>query len=426
MFPFLNMFYIYMKGVKMVLKNLPKTKEEFEKLSAYEVSELNKQINKRCSEVLKQLEEDDGNISLEEMEELEVEQKSYSTFRSFAQEKTEEREASITEALNSNDILERGFNYHTNERSDKKMNENIEIRAFQKYLTTGFKGMTDEEQRALNQSGAAVVLPKEIANKLISNEKYSTLLTMATVFQDYRAGKLSIPIASNTVAAWKIENQSVDGETPAVSYEATPTLTNIELGGHELYRWSRISAAAHSMASGEFESMMLNLLGAEVIETLEAAFVKGSGSGQPKGLEVMTWVPDTNAIEATTSIGVEDIAAAISLLPARYAKNAVVMCNTATLADIALFKGTSEFAYNIADGAEKFFGHKIVVNEHVADDEIYIVDPAELYVRFALPLQIEANTSSGFTAAAIDLRALTVADAAWNPKAVVQVTIAAG
>ena len=65
------------------------------------------------------------------------------------------------------------------------------------------------------------------------------------------------------------------------------------------------------------------------------------------------------------------------------------------------------------------------MNEHVADDVVYIVDPSELYVRFAMPLQVEANRSSGFTSASVDLRALTVVDSAWNANAISKVYIKA-
>lgn len=312
-------------------------------------------------------------------------------------------------------------------RGNKQMENNneLEVRSLQKYLTTDFKQMNETEQRALNLNGAAAVVPTEIADKLITDGKYSSLLARATVFSDSKPGKLSIPIASPNAAVWKDENADADAEDN--TYEKSPTMTNILLGGHELYRWMRMSAAAYSMSASQFQEMMLNLLSEEVVEELEKAFVDGTGTGQPKGLEALVYTDDVNAIEVAngTAIAPKDIADAISLLPAKHARKAVVMCNTGTLADIQLFKGTSEYAFDISQGANSLFGHEIVVNEHVADDVVYIVDPSELYVRFAMPLQVEANQSSGFTKAAVDLRALTVVDSAWNAKAVSKVYIKA-
>ena len=406
-----------------LLDKLPQTKENFEHLGRYERSELYELTTKRLKEMpiqeqrLEQQDTHELKALLNEAEQIE-------NYRKLYNEAIEEREALIEEAKQGGVTV---ASYEVNNRKQVKEpmenNKDLQLRSLQKYLTQGYQKMTEEETRALDQTGAGVVIPKEIANTLITDGKYSTLLAMATVFNDNKAGKLSIPIASSNGASWKVENANVDGTS--TSYEATPTLTNIELGGYELYRWSRISAASYSLASSEFEQMMLNLLSDEVVEELEKAFIAGSGTGQPKGLDNLAWVADTNAIEATTAIAPADIAAAIALLPAKHAKNAIVMCNTSTLADIAMFKGSVEYAYNLSEGATKFLGHDIVVNEHIADDIVYVVDPKQLYVRFAMPIQVEANRSSGFTEASVDLRSLCVVDAAWNVKAVAKVSIAA-
>ena len=306
---------------------------------------------------------------------------------------------------------------------DKRMNDNeITLRSFQKYIVDGgTRNMNETEQRALDLSGSAAVLPVEIMNKLISNEKYSDLLNRATVFTEEHAGTLYIPIASNTAADWKVENSDVDGSS--ASYEATPTLTKLELKGYELYRWARVSAASLSRSTAEFENMLLQLLSNEVVETLEKSFISGSGTGQPKGLSQLTYTAANQVLTATaaTAITAGDLAEAISLLPQRYARNAIVLCNADMLYQISQFVGTSEYAFDQSQAITAFLGKPIVVSEHVADDNIYIVDPKELYIRFSMPIQVEANRASGFTAASIDLRALTVVDAVWNPSAVAHV-----
>lgn len=316
-----------------------------------------------------------------------------------------------------------GKNMDIENRSSEK---EIQARAFQSFITKGIANLDETEKRALDLSGVSAALPDEVMNILLSEEKFSDLIHRATILNQGGAGSIYIPVASNTSAAWKVENSDVDGES--ATYEASPTVTKLELKGYELYRWMRVSAAANAMTAGNFMNHMLELLSAEVIETLEKSFISGSGTGQPKGLDNLTWTPDTNQIltaSAATPIAAADIAEALSLLPQKYARGAVVMCNASTLYDMALFKGTNEYAYNMADGATKFMGHDIIVNQHIADDVVYIVNPSQLYVRFAQPLQIEADRSSGFTAAAIDLRALTVVDAAWNPDACVSVGLGA-
>ena len=308
----------------------------------------------------------------------------------------------------------------------ERLNNGLELKAFQKYLTTGIKTMTDTELSALSLSGSAAVIPTTIMKTLISDEKWSDLLHRATVMIEEHAGKIKIPIASNTAASWKIENSDKDAESN--SYEASPILTNLELGGYELYRWSRISSASYSMATVEFQEMILELLSAEVVETLEKSFISGTGSGQPKGLDNLTWTPGTNqklTASEETPIGPADIATALSYLPQRYARNAIILMNADMLYKVSQFKGTQEYAFSLSDGATRFLGKEIVLSEHMADDTIYIIDPKQLYVRFAMPIQVEADRSSGFTAASIDLRALAVVDAAFNPSACVAVGLGA-
>lgn len=306
-------------------------------------------------------------------------------------------------------------------RRQSMENENIEMRAFQKYITTGVKGITDVEERALSLSGAAAVLPVDVHNKLITSEKYSDLLHRATVINEGGAGKIYIPIASNTAASWKVENTDLIEGT---SIEAAPTLTRLELGGFELMRLMQISGATVSMSVGNFTDLMLQLLSAEVVETLEKSFIAGSGIGQPEGLDSLSWTPNTNQIvtaAAATPISAANIAEALSLLPQKYARNAIILMNSDMLYNVSQFLGTAEYAYNLADGATSFLGKQIVVSEHMADDTVYIVDPKELYVRFADQLMVEADKSAGFTSASIYLRALAVVDAVWNPAACVAV-----
>ncbi len=334
-------------------------------------------------------------------------------------------ESERTRAVNNNTpgiVLSNARGQENNEVRTLNETATMELRSLQKFLSTGINSMTDQEQRSLTMSGSAAILPIDVYKKLISNEKYSDILHRATVFSQGGAGKIYIPIASNTAADWKIENSAVDGS--AVSYDKSPTLTQLELSGYELMRLMSISAATFSMAAEGFEKMLLELLAAEVIETLEKSFIAGTGVGQPKGLEELTWVSGENAIytaAAATPIAAKDIAEAMSLLPQKYARNAIVLCNSDMLYQISMFKGTQEYAYSMANGATTFLGKEIVVSEHCEDDTVFIVDPAEIYIRFAQDLMLEADRSAGFTQASIFLRALTVCDAVINPSAAVKV-----
>ncbi len=302
--------------------------------------------------------------------------------------------------------------------------ENIEMRAFQKFVAQGtMQNLTAEERAGLTTSGSGAVMPVDIYNHMITDSKYSDLLSRATVLNVSDAGTLKVPVASSNTATWKEELTAVTA--------ASPTLTSIDLGGKELMRVVQYSAAVESMTAEQFTSWMSDLCASEVVETLENAFITGdadgdTGSDAPhNGLQNLTWTPNTNAVEATTAITAADVAKGLSLLPQKYARNAILLMNANTAYNtVGLFKGTSEYAYSLADGAARFMGKEIHISEYCADNEIYIIDPAQLYVRFAKQPVVEVDKSVGFTSATNTMRCLTVVDFAWNTAAAVRVGVA--
>ena len=172
---------------------------------------------------------------------------------------------------------------------------------------------------------------------------------------------------------------------------------------------------------------MSDLCASEVVETLENAFITGDADSDAPhdGLQNLTWTPNTNAVEATTAITAADVAKGLSLLPQKYARNAILLMNANTAYNtVGLFKGTSEYAYSLADGAARFMGKEIHISEYCADNDIYIIDPAQLYVRFAKQPVVEVDKSVGFTSATNTMRCLTVVDFAWNTAAAVRVGVA--
>ena len=127
----------------------------------------------------------------------------------------------------------------------------------------------------------------------------------ATIISQYRAGTIRVPVASNN------------------------------------------SAAVDTMSIENFFNLMASLVSAELVETLEKAFVSGSiESGQPyDGLDNLTWTAGKNLVEmtdSTTDISAADVARGLSLLPQKYARNATLLMNAKTLYNVVgLLKGTS-------------------------------------------------------------------------------------
>lgn len=341
-------------------------------------------------------------------------------------ERRAKKRAEIREAVanGAGEVIARppGFTSKKGEKNNVEQKETMEMRAFQRYVAEGtLKNLSTEERAALTTSGSGAVMPTEIFNSLITNEKYSDLLSRATVINLSGAGTLKVPVASHNTAVWKEENAAVTPETP--------TLTSLDLGGKEMMRAIQYSAAVRHMSTSEFTAWMSDLCASELVETLESAFVTGSTEEDAphNGLQHLVWTKDKNAVEAAAAMEAADVAKGLSLLPQKYARNAILLMNANTAYNtVGLFKGTSEYAYSLADGAARFMSKEIHISEYCADNEIYIVDPKQLYVRFAMDPVVDVDESVGFLSGTSTMRCLAVVDFAWNPDACVRVGLAAG
>lgn len=210
-------------------------------------------------------------------------------------------------------------------KEGKEMGGSMEIRSFQKYVAEGsIVNMSVEERAGLVTSGAGAVMPVDIFERMITSGKYSDLLSRATVMNLTGAGTVKVPVASGTAATWKTELQPVD--------PTAPTLTSLDLGGKELMRAIQYSAAVEHMTAEQFTDWMADLCASEVVETLEAAFITATeGTDAPhNGLQKLTWTPNANEIEATGEITAADVAKGLSLLPQKYARNAILLMNANT------------------------------------------------------------------------------------------------
>jgi HK97 family phage major capsid protein/HK97 family phage prohead protease len=296
----------------------------------------------------------------------------------------------------------------TKARKEKTIMENIEIRAFQRFVADGSaKNLNTEERAALVLSGSGAVVPTEIFNKMIHDRKYSDLLYRATVLNVSTPGNIKIPVGSGITAAFKNEGEAV---TPA------GTLSALEIGGRELMGAVQYSAAVGAMATSEFTTFMSNQLSLAVTEALETDFV----SNATKGLVNLAGVTEATA----ATLDVASLADALAKLPQQYARNAIVMGSaSAVYKSIGTTNNGGAYAFNLETGAQGFMGREVVVNENVAETNLFILDPKEIYVRFSMAPIVEIDRSAGFLSAVNTMRALTVVDFAINPKAVVRVTI---
>ena len=324
----------------------------------------------------------------------------------------EERKKTLKEIAEGNGTVVRRREDDQGENRNRKENnmENIEIRAFQRYVSDGSaKNLTTEERAALTLAGSGAVVPTEIFKKLLHDRKYSDLLNRATVLNINTPGNVKIPVGSGITASFKSEGAAV---TPS------GTISSLDIGGRELMGAVQYSAAVGAMATGEFTNFMADQLSKAITEALENDFV----NNEAKGLAALEDVTETT----TTAINADSLAEALAKLPQQYARNAIVMASAATVyKSIGTANAGGAYAFNLETGAQGFMGKEVVVNENVSDTNLFILDPKEIYVRFSLAPTVEVDTTSGFLSALNTMRALTVVDFAINPSAVVRVKIGA-
>lgn len=275
---------------------------------------------------------------------------------------------------------------------------------FRNYLKSGELA---PELRANTLSNTGALLPETIFNQFlkVGSSDNSALLDKVTVSNLKHSGYIQIPVITSTDAGWHVENEAMDPEDREI--------TNIELKGYELMKLMSVSAAAYSMTDERFDAYFTELLHDEMGNTIEKAIINGTGTGQPTGiLTGIEWKTDKNYVEAAADVTVDDIISGVALLPTRYKKNAVVIGNRDMIYNkVRKLKDSNERYIMDIDGANAtILGVPVVIAEDMPDNTLIMGDLSKYFLNFAQPIEVERSKDSGFSKAAIDIRALAVLD----------------
>ncbi|WKY47856.1 phage major capsid protein [Eubacteriaceae bacterium ES3] len=280
------------------------------------------------------------------------------------------------------------------------------------FETAAFKRAQEVEKRAdafNTVTSAAAVLPTQTLNEVISKAR-----TMGGLLPQCRSfnmpSKISIPVGTPTgKAAWHTEGTAVESEDSSV--------VNVDFDGYEIIKVFSISAAAKKMSISAFESYMTTELSASVMECIADSVVNGTGTTQGTGIESISWVAGTNAVEYTKS-GIPsytDFVTLMGKLKRGYSNGAIFAMNNSTL---------YTHVYNIVDGNDRpifitdpknegigfILGKPVVIDDNIADGDIYLGNFK--YFGYNIPegIAIEVSRESSFKSGLIDYRALAVAD----------------
>ena len=274
-------------------------------------------------------------------------------------------------------------------------------------------GMETAEKRAdaFNTStDSAAVLPTATLNEIVRKAH-----TVGGLMGECRAfnipTKISVPIgAAGSAAGWHTEGAAVETEKANVAY--------VSFDGYEIIKIFSISEKVRRMSFPAFEAYLTDELTACVLETIADGLVNGTGSAQGSGLETITFTKDVNAVEigASATAAYADVVNLIAMLPRGFASGAKFAMNNATL--YRVFYGMVDnnkrpvfIADPKAENIGKILGFEIVVDDHIADNDVYFGN-FKKYLGYNMPegIVIDVSRESGFRKGLIDYRAIAIAD----------------
>lgn len=257
-------------------------------------------------------------------------------------------------------------------------------------------------------SGAAVI-PTATLNEVISKAR-----TLGGLLPNCRGfnipSNISVPVGTpSNKADWHVEGAPVTTETPAT--------ISVSFGGFEIIKIFSLSAASKRMSISAFEAYITDELVACVMGRIEDSIINGQGTTQGTGLETITWVKNTNAIEYAKGATpyYEDFTATMAKLKRGYAAGAVWAMNNATLYThvfgVVDANGRPIFINDPkTEGIGFLLGRPVVIDDNIADRDIYLGNFR--YLGYNLPegIIIEVSRESSFKSGLVDYRALAIAD----------------
>jgi len=180
------------------------------------------------------------------------------------------------------------------------------------------------EKRAM--TGEGYVIPDSTANMIV-DQLVDTVPLLNEIELLRVKGNVSVAVQSVAPTVTKRKGGVAQAESDL-------TLLQIKLGSYTISSFVRVGADLASMAIDAFEKWLVDKIVEQLGYKIEDYIVNGTGSDEPAGLDKAfigsAWVDKTDAIKATTSIGVTDLDAGIGLLPEAYDSQAMFVVSKKT------------------------------------------------------------------------------------------------
>ena len=350
-----------------------------------------KEIETREIEIREKLQ---GDVSLDDLNDLEKEVENLKQERKANEETLEKRQALIDATLRGEGTPLEMPKETRKMEIEKVLNVNETAEYRSAWLKNIRKLDIDEvEKRALTTAEASIgaVIPTMTANKIVDKIKqYAPLLGEIDLMQV--PGGVTIAVEGvNNDADLHVEGASITAKAD--------TLVKVTLGAYEIVKLVTISKSVSKMAVDAFENWLVDKIARKVARKISTLIVYGTGSSQPEGVDLAQTWGATNSISvalagALTAANVRDL---IGLLPGGYDENAKFLMSKKTF--YSDFIGLQDAAKHslISQEGRNFFisGYPVMFDEAITLHEAYLGDFRAGYVG---NMPEDANVVSQFVA----------------------------
>lgn len=246
-------------------------------------------------------------------------------------------------------------------------------KSFMNYVLTGKKSadmFNNDENTKTTDVGA--IIPTTILNRIIEKMEAESVILPLVTKTNYKGG-LSVPTSTvKPVASWVNEGAGSDRQKKTTSY--------ISFAYHKLRCEISVSLEVDTMALSAFETAFVNQVSEAMIKKLEEAIIKGTGSGQPKGILAETPASgQAISIAANAGLSYKLLCESEAALPAQYETGTKWVMSKKTFMEFYGLVDTNKqpiarVNYGIGGKPERFLlGREVLISENVAN---YAAAPA--------------------------------------------------
>ena len=240
-------------------------------------------------------------------------------------------------------------------------------KSFMNYVLTGKKSadmFNQDENTKTTDVGS--VIPTTILNRIIEKMEAESVILPLVTRTNYKGG-LSVPTSTvKPVASWVSEGAGSDRQKKTTSY--------ISFSYYKLDCRISMSLEVETTTLGMFETTFVNQVVEAMMKKLEESIIKGTGSGQPKGILAETPASgQAISIAANAGLSYKLLCELEAALPAQYETGTKWFMSKKTFMEFYGLVDTNKqpiarVNYGIGGKPERFLlGREVLISENVAN-----------------------------------------------------------